>query len=200
MRHSGLTLIEGLIVTGLVILIVLLMMPALGRPREAGRRSACASNLKRIGLAVALYADDYQGRCPTDNTNPTLVGCMQLLGKYIPRVQQGLTARTFDCPTSRPRTGETPENDFAKLTRMNIGYSYVPNLIWCGKNTNTILSLDRIYTTSLASEWPSGGNHPADVNHAGGGNVLFTDGRVEFHRWLPSMLKDKNGREIVLSP
>jgi len=54
---------------------------------------------------------------------------------------------------------------------------------------------DRIYTTSAGSGWPKDGNHKGL-----GGNVLFNDGHVSWQNTLLSVLKDKNGKPVVLSP
>ena len=60
---------------------------------------------------------------------------------------------------------------------------------------DSIIALDRIYVTAAGSSWPTTGNHK-DM----GGNILFNDGHVDFCTNLPSALKDKDGKEIVLSP
>jgi hypothetical protein len=81
------------------------------------------------------------------------------------------------------------------LTATNISYSYVPNLMWKFGGPPKIVALDRIVATATGGMWPTNGNHKY-----AGGNVLFNDGRVEWHTNLPSALKDKDGRQVVLSP
>lgn len=163
-----------------------LFLPTLGRAHEVARRVNCLSNLKQIGLAIAAYADtDRYHRCPLDGNPPTLVGSLRLLnGVY--------TARILCCPSDR---GRHPEADFSKLTTSNISYSYVPNLIWNPNHADSIVALDRIDVTSAGSHWPQTSNH-GDA----GGNVLFSDGTVRFVKTLPSALKDKDGKQVVLSP
>jgi hypothetical protein len=47
------------------------MMPSLSSVREAARRVVCASNVRQIGLGLAMYADDYKGMLPyTKFANP----------------------------------------------------------------------------------------------------------------------------------
>ena len=156
------------------------------RIREEVKRANCLSDLKQIGLAIAVYADEYQGRCPMDSTNPTLLGSMQLLSN-------ALSAYVLVCP-SDARPGVSQQDRWEKLTRLNISYSYVPNLIWQG-TPDSALASDRIYSTSAGSVWPINSNHKNQ-----GGNVLFNDGHVTWANTLPVALKDKNGKEIVLSP
>jgi prepilin-type N-terminal cleavage/methylation domain-containing protein len=52
------TLIELLCVVAIVALLAGLLMPVIGRVREAGRESACAGNLRQIGQAINSYAVD----------------------------------------------------------------------------------------------------------------------------------------------
>ena len=81
------------------------------------------------------------------------------------------SAKILYCPGD-PRPEARPAECVEKLTVNNISYSYVPNLIW-QDSPDTIVALDRIYSTSAGSAWPTNGNHKGL-----GGNVLFNDGRV----------------------
>ena len=57
--RRGFTLIELLVVVSIIALLVAILLPSLGKTRNAARAVQCSSNLKGIGLAMQLYAEDY---------------------------------------------------------------------------------------------------------------------------------------------
>ncbi|MGL4465391.1 MAG: DUF1559 domain-containing protein, partial [Planctomycetia bacterium] len=63
-RRRGFTLVEVLVVVGLIGLLLALLLPALQQAREAANRAACAANLKQIGVAINAYVEVH-GLYPT---------------------------------------------------------------------------------------------------------------------------------------
>ncbi len=60
----GFTLVEALVVLGVIALLFALLLPAVQQSREAGRRIQCANNLRQIGEAVANF-ESSRGRLPS---------------------------------------------------------------------------------------------------------------------------------------
>ncbi len=82
--RQGFTIIELLVVVGVVVLLVALLLPAVMATREAARRAQCANNLHQLGLAISAYDSVYGCMPPGCSSNAS----MQL--RLMPYLEQAV--------------------------------------------------------------------------------------------------------------
>lgn len=63
-RRGGFTLVELLVVIGIIALLISILLPSLNRAREQARRTKCLANLRSIGQMVHMYANQNHGQIP----------------------------------------------------------------------------------------------------------------------------------------
>jgi prepilin-type N-terminal cleavage/methylation domain-containing protein/prepilin-type processing-associated H-X9-DG protein len=102
-KKSGFTLIELLVVIAIIALLMAILMPALSRARDQGRRVTCGNNLKQIGLCLNMYGSDYDAKLPLNNSGYWLWDVAYSTTDYMLRT--GGDRHIFYCPcdtTKRP--------------------------------------------------------------------------------------------------
>ena len=62
--RSGFTLVELMVVVGIIAVLAAILFPVFGQAREAARKAACAGHLYQIGVGLQMYARDHDGRLP----------------------------------------------------------------------------------------------------------------------------------------
>src|SRR5512133_2207687 len=96
--RSAFTLVELLVVIGIIAVLIAILLPALKRAREAAVQTACMSNLRQISMLFQIYTNESKGWFPhpgMDGWYYTQQAPKPFLGTWPERLVQGAAAKQF---------------------------------------------------------------------------------------------------------
>jgi prepilin-type N-terminal cleavage/methylation domain-containing protein len=174
-RSKGFTLIELLVVIAIIAILAAILFPVFAQARDKARQTTCGSNLRQLGLAAMMYAQDYDQRYVPwwgDGVQKGL-GWSSILSPYVKNEQM------FSCPSDGVSRG----------TATNPKRSYTMNGDWFSPDNR---GLSRSYTTDKGAGPPLGGYSEADVEQPAS-TIMFCD------RWAPGNLLYGQGWSVSAS-
>ena len=184
-RRPAFTLIELLMVIGIIALLISIILPALNRAREAANRTKCLANLRSIGQAMFIYANGHRDRLPNGNPRGVWVDYDGANRAMVAFSEEVKGAGVFHCPADpdpQPDLIVTADQELPDSAR--VSYEFY-NLYWAPEYGPILTRLKG--RAPLAWDIDGGPRAPdnltpsADENHGPkGGNVLFADGHAEW--------------------
>ncbi len=197
------TLIELLVVIAIIGVLASLLLPALAQAKRKARATACRNHLRQLGLATAMYADDFGDRLPGSAHNGY---------SWIAGLEPYCATNIYRCPadTNRIRSYSFALNDFL-LPSLN-GSSDYSRLTSISSPSTTHMLAERAGSYSGGDHFHfadpfDGGYEPSKFEnqvairrHQTGANFLFLDFHVEKISWAMTQLQLTNAGSMFVDP
>lgn len=185
-RSLSFTLIELLVVIAIIAILVAMLLPAVGRARESARKTACLNNLRQMGAAFSMYANDHGDHLPLilGGAPPPNDLWYHALASYI--ASKDIAANwppggVYRCPSSQALT---PHYAMSKAVT-----GVVISVISDPAGAIVVADADANLEGGLDLADPHYSLNP--TRHSGGANYLFADWHAAYlQRTTPEMWKN----------
>ena len=190
--RGGFTLVELLVVLAVIALLAALLLPALSKAKESARATQCLNQMRQLGMAVRLYADENGDTFPRSEHSAFANGELPWERSIAPLLGSSTTAWTnlltglYHCPSDK-RT--TPWS-----YGLNVYYELGPDDDYTGKpqTWRRLTQVPHPSATLLSAENNSSADHLmpefwysqadavdlASTRHKGRANYTFADGHA----------------------
>lgn len=201
--RNGFTLIELLVVIAIIAILAAILFPVFAKAREKARQASCQSNLKQLGLVVAMYTSDYDEVLPWpahDSNGDSTWGAddMTWRSMVLPYVKN---VQLYQCPSQRmtaPYDGRDYDGGLNGGYAMNYNHGDYGSPTPPGAAASaeievpatTILLFDHYgisEITSMANAHGFLNGYSSARRHNDGANYLFADGHVKWYK--PATIK-----------
>jgi len=177
--RCGFTLIELLVVIAVIAILAAMLMPALSRAKESGRKISCLNNLKQLSLATQLFVDDNGGHFPPRSSEnaPFDRWPDKLYDNYGRNVKMLLCpSETTDTPATEPDTTVADSSPRSYIMNgwndyfQSIGHDKDPLGLNDGDSIQEQAITDTSGTIVLGEKTDANGDYYMDLNEGTAGN------------------------------
>lgn len=179
------SLVELLVVIGIIALLIAILLPVMSKAREQSRRTKCLANLRSIGQALFVYANNHRDRLPNGNPPNVWSDASAADWVMVNFAEDLKNAAVFRCPSDKdeeePDVIESAIQNRPRSAR--ISYEFY-SLFFAPEYGPKLARFKG--RAPLAWDLDGGPRDPrlagtGDENHGPkGGNVLFSDGHAEW--------------------
>ena len=187
-KHTAFTLIELLVVIAIIAILAAILFPVFAQAREKARSTNCVSNEKQLGVAFALYAQDYDETLPPSNY-PDTSNTSNSTWMYIvdPYTKGGFPEKSTEsgtrklsiyvCPSFNPSlVANRPSHSYAVNRLLMPAYITEAIPVWGWEPTKTLAYLQAPAQVVMLTE--------------AAGNRIFTDGNdVNSYASAPNLVQ-----------
>ena len=139
-RRNAFTLVELLVVIGIIALLIGILVPVLSRAWISARRTTCQAGLRDLGMRYRIYLSDNRERLPFVNTMPSLTPALNAFPSIV-TVLEGdtpLSPQSYRCPSDKIISNDpgAPAGFDTYFDREKSSYQYnaiLGNVPWAGK-------------------------------------------------------------------
>lgn len=190
-RLPGFTLIELLVVIAILAILAAILFPVFAQVREKARQTTCLSNCRQIGMAVQLYAQDWDEGLPLSHHSGAEAGWLASLRAY------GKSRLLGRCPSDPSSNFGQPDG---RVSSYAVNFYFTPDGGY-PRLTGLSRPTETVYMAEVKENSTSDHFHPmlwvrrrgsslvldpreeiAPERHNGGANYVFLDGHAKWHR------------------
>jgi prepilin-type N-terminal cleavage/methylation domain-containing protein/prepilin-type processing-associated H-X9-DG protein len=170
---DGFTLVELLVVIGIIALLVSILLPVLSNARKTAMDTQCASNMRQLATAMIMYANEFKGKYPPNMYSGTAAQWWydaDRIGRFLPKTvvfsSNSIGGNIFKCPRDEDAVRSYAMNVFASSGPVDGGYAF-PSPIYASYFTASSKPASKLFLIGERWSWYSAPGTFAAANTIG---------------------------------